>query len=299
MPKTAGTYHIPILAEAALNWWLTEPSGRYIDGTFGGGGHSRMLLERLSPEGRLLAFDRDADAVAHNPIDDPRLVLIHHNFAYAPQFARFLDFVPVHGVLLDLGVSSHQLDEGSRGFSYRFDAELDMRMDRQQSLTAAEVVNRYSEEALTRILETWGELPRAAAVAARIVEARRGRPILTTQQLADVALPLKPRSMKSFRFLSQLFQALRVEVNDEIGSLRRFLDGMAPLLAEGGRMVLITFQGQEDRVVKAFVRSDTARRHGIRLRTKNVVRPSWEERRRNARARSARMRVLEKVSAHE
>ncbi len=287
-------YHVPVLAEEAVKWWMTTPDGNYIDGTFGGGGHSRLLLERLGPTGRLLAFDRDADAVARNPIEDARLTLIHHNYAFAANYARFLEMTPIHGVLLDLGVSSHQLDTPDRGFSFHGEGPLDMRMDQDQPLTAADVLNRYSEEDLAEVFRRWGEVPRAEQLARAVVEARRRTPWRTTAQLAAMADRFRPRNKKPGRFLAQVFQALRVEVNREIENLQRFLETTAPLLAPGGRMVLITFQGEEDRTVKAFIRSQTARTLGIRLVTKNVIRPAWDERRLNPRARSARMRVLER-----
>jgi len=292
--QQASFYHVPVLGKEAIRWWYTDPDGIYVDGTFGGGGHSQRLLDLLSKKARLLAFDRDVEAIANNPINDIRLTLIHHNYEYAANYARFLGWIPIHGVLLDLGVSSHQLDHMMRGFSYRGDGPLDMRMDRQQQKTAADVLNRYSVTELARIFRMWGDVPRAEHLAKAIVNGRRHHPWRTTGQLVSLALQYKPRSMKPAKFLSQVFQALRVEVNDEVGSLQRFLHAMAPLMAPGGRMVLITFQGAEDRTIKNFAKSELARRLGIRIVTKNVVRPSWEERKSNPRARSARMRVLER-----
>ena len=296
-------YHIPVLLKEAVRFLAIKPDGIYVDCTFGGGGHTRAILEQLGPRGLLFAFDQDAAAQANRP-EDRRLVFVPENFRHMARFLRLHEVVSVDGMLADLGVSSHQLDNGERGFSHRFESELDMRMDRRQSLTAAKVLEGYSTESLQRIFQRYGEVTNARTLAARIVDRRIQSPIRTVADLkAAIHDCVKGNPA---RYYSQVFQALRIEVNDELGAFEELLKQSKGLLKPGGRMVVITFHSLEDRLVKNFFKGlseveDVFDWYGHskpgqwKVLTRKPVGPDDEERRKNPRSRSARMRAAEKT----
>jgi 16S rRNA (cytosine1402-N4)-methyltransferase len=295
-----GGYHVPVMLREAVDALAVRPDGVYVDCTFGGGGHSRSILERLGPEGRLVAFDQDADARRNLP-DDGRLLFVQENFRHVGRFLRVHGLIPVDGVLADLGVSSHQFDEGSRGFSIRSDAPLDMRMDRRQPLTAADWLRDRSEAELQDILGRYGEVPNARTLAAAIVAARRLSPIEGVRDLLDVLEPLSKGNPHRYR--AQVFQALRMAVNDETGALEDMLSQMPGLIRRGGRLVVITFHSLEDRIVKRFMRGGDGGDDKVDVlygtRPEAPFEPLFrkpqeateEETRMNPRSRSARLRA--------
>jgi 16S rRNA (cytosine1402-N4)-methyltransferase len=299
----AGKYHVPVLLEEALDALSIEPAGVYVDLTFGGGGHSRGMLERLGPKGRLIAFDQDEDARRNLP-DDPRLTFVPHNFRHVERFLRLHKAMPVDGVLADLGVSSHQFDEGERGFSIRFDAALDMRMDRRQSLTAAQLVKESSKEELHRIFERYGEVTNAKTLARTIVDTRAAQSMHSVKQFMDALQGVVKGN--PHRYFAQVFQALRIAVNDEFGALEEMLSQLTSIVRPGGRVAIITFHSLEDRIVKHFFKEGavgTVSRDEIfgtrpdppfRTVHKKPVLPTEKETRANPRARSAKLRVAEK-----
>ena len=281
-----------------------KPDGVYVDVTFGGGGHSREILKHLSAKGRLLAFDQDVDAQANIPNDD-RLTFIDQNFRFLKNNCRLHAAIPVDGVLADLGVSSHQFDRPERGFSTRFDADLDMRMDQSSSLTANEVVNSYSEEDLHRIFGIYGEIQNAKSLAKTIVTARLNQPIETISGLKEVIKKLIPKG-KENKYLAQVFQALRIEVNQELEALQDFLLQAADVLAVGGRLVVMSYHSLEDRLVKNFIAKGKFRGEvekdffGNPLKpleavSRKAITASEEEIKKNSRARSAKLRVAVKL----
>ena len=299
------SYHDPVLLKESIEALAVQRDGVYIDATFGGGGHSRLILERLGPEGHLLAFDQDEDALANLP-DDDRFIFNHHNFRFLKRFLRLHGFLQVDGILADLGVSSHQLDTAERGFSNRFDAELDMRMNRQLERTAADVVNSYSAVGLQEVFSRYGELRNARTLAQQLVDARSARPLRTVGDLVGVAEKLirGPRH----RYLAQLFQALRMEVNDELGALRELLEASLEMLKPGGRLVVIAYHSIEDRLVKQFLKTGNVDGEvqrddygnifrPFRILTKKALTPPAAEIDRNPRARSARLRVGERIQS--
>ncbi|HIR82931.1 MAG TPA: 16S rRNA (cytosine(1402)-N(4))-methyltransferase RsmH [Candidatus Cryptobacteroides pullicola] len=332
-------YHIPVLLHESVDALVTDPAGLYADATFGGGSHSREILSRLGPEGRLFAFDRDADALANAP-EDTRITLIHNNFRFIHNYmllecrstdsslhrntgnsgCRKTDAAGQHedgsagypetgevldGVLADLGVSSHQFDTAGRGFSFRYSAALDMRMNAQGGKTAADIVNSYTQEELERILRLFGEVDNARRLAQLIVAARTKAPVLTTDDLYGAIRPALP-SFAEHKYLAKVYQAFRIEVNDEMRSLEKFLYGAAASLKKGGRLVVITYHSLEDRMVKNFIRSgnvdgiiekDTfgVARTPLRAVNRKPVLPSEEEIASNTRARSAKLRIAEKI----
>ena len=300
----AGKYHVPVLLEEALDALAIRPDGVYVDLTFGGGGHSRGILDRLGPEGRLIAFDQDEDARRNLP-DDPRLTFVPHNFRHVERFLRLHKVLPVDGVLADLGVSSHQFDEGERGFSIRFDAALDMRMDRRQSLTAAQLVRETPEEELHRIFERYGEVTNARTLARTIVETRASQAMQTVKQFMDALQGVVKGNPN--RYFAQVFQALRIAVNDEFGALEEMLSQLPSVLKPGGRVAIITFHSLEDRIVKHFFKEGaigpvtrdeifgTRPESPFRAVHKKPVLPTEREIRINPRARSAKLRVAEKM----
>jgi len=303
MTNKPSTYHIPVLLEESVKALNIRPDGVYVDATFGGGGHSRAILERLGPEGRLLAFDRDEDAAA-NTIDDPRFSLIHADYGFLKNYLRAHGVRRIDGLLADLGVSSHQFDTAERGFSHRFEGPLDMRMDRSQTLTAAKVVNEYDEEELARIFAQYGELRNARSLASALVRYRRQHPVRSTRELmAAVAghIPAKWRN----KLLSQLFQALRIEVNGELDSVKRLLEQAAEVIRPGGRLAVITYHSLEDRPVKYFIRSGNFQDKPVKdfygniltpfRKTGKIIVPTAEEIKTNPRARSAKLRVAERT----
>lgn len=296
-------YHRPVLLDESIEWLGVRPGGVYLDLTYGGGGHSQKILEKLGQNGRLIAFDRDEDVWSHVP-DDPRFTLVPSNYRHVSRFVDYLGLEHVDGVLADLGVSSHQFDIGERGFSYRADAPLDMRMGRRSGKTAADVLNEYAESDIARMLALYGEVKRAGAVARAIVKRRSTRQMATTLDLVEV---LKPFSGKAeWKFYSQVFQAIRIEVNDELSSLEDALVGSLEVLRPGGRLVVISYHSLEDRLVKWFMRSGNVSGEvekddfGVVITPWNVLlkkplEPGANEVEENSRARSARMRVAEKI----
>lgn len=297
-------YHKPVLLLESVEALLGNPSGIYADATFGGGGHSREILSRLSPEGRLIAFDRDEDSRANIP-DDTRLEWIGNNCRFIRNYTLLKGYTDgIDGILADLGVSSHQFDTAQRGFSFRFDAPLDMRMNREGKRTARDILATYSEEDLARLLRLYGEVENAGRVAALIVKARQTREIVTTTELNEAIREATP-ALAAHKYLAKVYQALRIEVNDEMRSLEKFLEGAAESLKTGGRLVVITYHSLEDRMVKNFIRSGNVEgkmekdlygrtKAPLKAVGKDIV-PREEEIAGNTRARSARMRVAEKI----
>lgn len=298
-------YHIPVLLDASVSALVTDPSGVYADATFGGGGHSGEILSRLSPEGRLVAFDRDADAIA-NGIDDKRLTLVRNNFRFIRNFLLYEGYTGgIDGILADLGVSSHQFDTPERGFSFRYDAVLDMRMNAENGTTAADIINSGKEEDLEKIFRVYGEVENSGRIARLICKARETAPITTTGELEtalDQALPQFARH----KALAKIYQALRIEVNQEMRSLEKFLSGAAASLKPRGRLVIITYHSLEDRMVKNFIRSGNVDGKAekdfygkviapLRAVNKKPILPDEEEISSNTRARSAKLRIAEKT----
>lgn len=244
-------YHTPVMLQECIDALAIRPDGTYVDVTFGGGGHSREIIKNLGADGRLLAFDQDADAQA-NLIDDGRFVFIDQNFRYLKNFCRLHNAIPVDGILADLGVSSFQFDRAERGFSIRFDAELDMRMNQSAELSAKEIVNSYTEAELHRIFGIYGEIQNAKSLARTVVTARLNAPINTVADLKNAIQGLIPRG-KENKYLAQVFQALRIEVNQELEALKDFLTQSAEVLVSGGRLVVMSYHSLEDRLVKNFI----------------------------------------------
>ncbi|WP_422350384.1 16S rRNA (cytosine(1402)-N(4))-methyltransferase RsmH [Flagellimonas sp.] len=296
-------YHDPVLLQESVDGLNIKENGVYVDVTFGGGGHSKEILKRLGKEGRLFAFDQDEDALA-NAIDDDRFQLINQNFQFLKQYLKFYGIRKVDGILADFGVSSHQFDEAERGFSIRYDAELDMRMNRNSELSAYEVVNTYSQEDLAAVLFQYGELRNAKALAKTIVDYRTEQPIKTTDQLKAVLQRFLPK-MKENKILAQIYQAIRIEVNQEIEVLKAFLQQAPDLLEAGGRLSLISYHSLEDRLVKRFIRAGKFEGEpekdfygNINVPLKKVgglIVPTTEEIARNNRARSAKLRIAERI----
>ena len=296
-------YHDPVLLNACIEGLRINPSGTYVDVTFGGGGHSREILKHLGPDGKLFAFDQDNDAAANAP-DDERFTLIPHNFKFIKNYLKLYRAVPVDGILADLGVSSHQFDEAGRGFSIRFDANLDMRMNVLQGMTAQKLLETYSEEELRRIFKEYGELSEAGKLAKHLINVRSDRPIKTTQQLMDIIRPFMRRGQEH-TFAAQVFQSIRIEVNDELESLKQMLLQTSELLGPGGRLVVMSYHSLEDRLVKNFIRSGKFEgevekdlfgnsKVPFKAITRKPVRPDAEEITRNNRSRSAILRIGEK-----
>ena len=297
-------YHIPALLDECIEGLRIKPDGTYVDVTFGGGGHSRAIMSQLGPEGHLYSFDQDLDAYA-NRIDDPRFTFVHSNFAYLCNFMRFYGVDKVDGIIADLGVSFHHFDEGERGFSFRADGRLDMRMNRDAHRDAAWIVANYTEEQLADVLYLYGELRQARRMASAIVKARNAGTLTTTGQLVEVVKPfIAPKAEK--KELAQVFQALRIEVNDEIATLKKLLESSLKVLKPGGRLVVLTYHSLEDRLVKNFIKSgnvegkvekDFFGRVNAPLRAVNnkVIVASDAEVERNPRARSAKLRIAELV----
>lgn len=296
-------YHNPVLLKESVDGLDIKENGVYVDVTFGGGGHSKEILKRLGKEGKLFAFDQDEDALA-NTIDDERFQLINQNFQFLKQFLKFYGIRKVDGILADFGVSSHQFDEAERGFSIRFNADLDMRMNRNNKLSAYHVVNKYSQENLASVLFQYGELRNANAIANTIVESRLEAPIKTTDQLKEILKRFLPK-MKENKILAQIYQAIRIEVNQEIEVLKDFLLQAPEVLKEGGRFSLISYHSLEDRLVKRFIRAGKFEGEpekdfygNIDVPLKKVgglIVPSAEEIVQNNRARSAKLRIAERI----
>jgi len=296
-------YHVPVLFAESLAWLDIRPDGTYVDLTFGGGGHSRGILENLGPQGRLYGFDQDADARANAP-DDSRFHFVESNFRFLRGALRFRGVTQIDGILADLGVSSHHFDTPERGFSFRFDGPLDMRMNRRGRLTAEQVVNGYSAEELTRVLRTWGEVEMPHRVAAAIERARAVQSITTIEALVEAVRPCIPKREEN-RFLSKVFQGIRIEVNREMEALRMMLEQSLKVLCSGGRLAVISYHSLEDRMVKNFMRSGNTDGNiekdfygqataPFEVLTRKALVPSETEFMQNPRARSARLRVAEK-----
>lgn len=309
MTPTADTYHVPVLLQESVDGLDIQPDGVYVDVTFGGGGHSREILRRLGPKGMLFGFDQDEDAEKNignlgNYVQGPRFIFIRSNFRYVKQWMRYHGISQIDGLLADLGVSSHHFDDAERGFSFRFDAPLDMRMNRRATLTAADVVNNYSEEQLSDVFYLYGELRNARQVAAAIVKARQLQPIKTTAQLQETVEKLFAREREK-KEVTKLFQALRIEVNHEMDALAQMLTAATALLKPGGRLSIITYHSLEDRMVKNIIRSgriDGKQQQDFFGRTDCALRPigkpivpTSDEQQQNPRSRSAKLRVAEKV----
>lgn len=297
------TYHSPVLLIESVEGLNIKPDGVYVDVTFGGGGHSKEILKRLGEKGRLLAFDQDEDALP-NAIDDGRFQLVNENFRYIKQFLKFYGIRKVDGILADFGVSSHQFDRAERGFSTRFDADLDMRMSKKNQISAFDVVNVYDYGELRKVLFEYGDLRNANAMAKTIVEQREIAPIKTTDQLKEVLGQYLPKH-REHKILAQIYQAIRIEVNQEIEVIKEFLLQVPELLNEGGRLSVISYHSLEDRLVKRFIRAGRFEGEpekdfygNIKVPLKKIgglVVPSKEEIKRNNRARSAKLRIAERV----
>jgi 16S rRNA (cytosine1402-N4)-methyltransferase len=295
-------YHNPVLLKETVKGLNIKADGIYVDVTFGGGGHSREILKFLGPKGRLIAFDQDKDALL-NTIDDTRFLLINENFRHIKRFLRFHGIKSVDGILADFGVSSHQFDEADRGFSIRFDAQLDMRMNKQDVLSAHSLVNTYEEEDLKRVFWQYGELRTAPVLARTIVEARQHKSIETTFELKSVLKKHLPKGREN-KILAQIYQAIRIEVNQEIEVLKEFLLQTPELLNEGGRLSVISYHSLEDRLVKRFIRNglfegeperDVFGNFEVPLKKSGgLIVPNAEEIKLNNRARSAKLRIAEK-----
>ena len=305
MTETAPTYHVPVLLNESIDGLAIKPGGTYVDVTFGGGGHSREILRRLGPDGRLFSFDQDADA-EKNIVDDGRFTFVHSNFRWLANWMRYYEVEHIDGLLADLGVSSHHFDDAERGFSFRYDAPLDMRMNREGGKTAADIVNSDSQEQLADIFYLYGELRQSRQIAAAIVKARTQKPILTTQDFLQVVDPLFRRE-KEKKDMARLFQALRIEVNHEMAALSEMLTSATKLLAAGGRLSVITYHSLEDRMVKNVMKTGNVNGKAeedpvygrkpspYRLVNNKVIVPSEEETERNPRSRSAKLRIAEKL----
>ena len=304
MIKTAETYHISVLLEESVDGLDIQPDGIYVDVTFGGGGHSQEILKRLGKNGHLYGFDQDADAEL-NIVNDDRFTFVRSNFRYLKNWMRYYEVEQIDGLLADLGVSSHHFDDELRGFSFRFDSPLDMRMNKRAGMTAADILNTYSEEQLADVFYLYGELKNARKLASVLVKARQASPINTTGQLVELTEKLFAREREK-KEMTKLFQALRIEVNHEMDALREMLKGACQLLKPGGRLSVITYHSLEDRIVKNVMRAGNAEgkveqdfygktKSPLHLINNRVTVPSAEELERNPRSRSAKLRIAEKI----
>jgi 16S rRNA (cytosine1402-N4)-methyltransferase len=302
--NVSANYHIPVLFNETLEGLNIQPSGVYVDCTFGGGGHSKGILEKLNENGKLFAFDQDADAKNNVP-NDKRIVFIPQNFKHIQRFLRLHQITQVNGVLADLGVSSHQFDEGTRGFSIRFDGPLDMRMNIQQSLKASDIIAAYSEQQLHKMFEQYGEVTNSKTLAKHIEQTRKQMPAQTIQQFKSLIAPVVKGNPN--KYWAQVFQALRIEVNDELGALKELLQQLPEILKPNGRAAFITFHSLEDRLVKNFFKQggfeevldnpfvQEEKSTIFQLINKKPITASTEELKSNSRSRSAKLRVAEKI----
>ena len=307
MKSEGGTYHVPVLLSESVEGLNIKGDGIYVDVTFGGGGHSREILRRLDKKGHLYSFDQDADAEA-NVVDDERFTFVRSNFRYLKNWMRYYEVEYVDGLLADLGVSSHHFDDADRGFSFRFDAPLDMRMNKRAGQTAADIVNNYDEQRLADVFYLYGELKQSRRIAAAIVNWRKEKRISTTTDLMEATdkLFLREREKKE---QTKMFQALRIEVNHEMEALRDMLLGATEILGKGGRLSIITYHSLEDRIVKNVMRAGNVEGRikqdffgraecPFQLVNNKVITPSNEELERNPRSRSAKLRIAETISQH-
>ena len=303
MIVTAETYHVPVLLKESVDGLDIQPDGIYVDVTFGGGGHSREILSRLGKNGHLYSFDQDADA-EKNIVADDRFTFVRSNFRYISQWMRYYQVEKINGLLADLGVSSHHFDDETRGFSFRFDAPLDMRMNKRAGLTAADILNNYTEEQLADVFYLYGELKNARRLAKAIVSYRSNQHIETTAHLTEATEQLM-RTEREKKDMARLYQALRIEVNREMDALRDMLKGATELLDEGGRLSVITYHSLEDRIVKNVMKAGNAegkieqdfygRISSPYRMVGKMITPSQEEQGRNPRSRSAKLRIAEKI----
>ena len=314
MVKTAETYHVPVLLKPSVDGLNIQSGGIYVDVTFGGGGHSREILSRLDNQAHLYSFDQDADAeqnVIHREgstekrfVDDARFTFVRSNFRYLKNWMRYYGVEKIDGLLADLGVSSHHFDDESRGFSFRFDAPLDMRMNKRAGLTAADVVNDYNEEALANLFYLYGELKQSRRIAAALAKVRAQQRIATTQDFLKATEPLFKREREK-KDMAKLFQALRIEVNHEMDALKEMLQSATELLRSGGRLSVITYHSLEDRIVKNMMKAGNAEGKKVQdfygrietpfnLVNNKVIVPSADEQQENPRSRSAKLRIAEK-----
>jgi len=305
MIKTAGTYHVSVLLNESVDGLDIQPDGVYVDATFGGGGHAREILRRMGSKGHLYGFDQDMDA-EQNALKDDRFTFVRSNFRYVKQWMRYYGVEHIDGLLADLGVSSHHFDDAARGFSFRYDAPLDMRMNQRAQLTAADVLNGYDEQRLADILYLYGELKQARRIAAAIVRARQQQPVTTTGQLLNILGMGADGAAAWKKDAARIFQALRIEVNHEMDALRDLLRAACELLRPGGRLVVITYHSLEDRIVKNVMRSGNAEgrveqdffgrvQSPLHILNNRVTTPSAEEQEQNPRSRSAKLRVAGKT----
>ncbi|HEY5371423.1 MAG TPA: 16S rRNA (cytosine(1402)-N(4))-methyltransferase RsmH [Hanamia sp.] len=301
--KEQGIYHVPVLLQEVIDGLQIIPSGVYVDCTFGGGGHSKKMLEQLSASGKLIVFDQDEDARKNVP-EDARVTFVPHNFRHLQRFLRFYKIEKVNGILADLGVSSHQINEAERGFSTRFDAALDMRMNQGESKTAGDIIKKYPEEVLHKIFEQYGEVTNSKTLAKTIVDLRRTQSLYTINEFKNALYPIVKGNPE--KYFAQVFQALRIEVNDELNVLKEMLGQSVDVLQEGGRIAVITFHSLEDRIVKNFFRDGTFKEKQkdvfgnsmgseLKLITKKPIIPTEEELKNNPRARSSKLRIAEKI----
>ena len=301
---TTEVYHLPVMLNECIQGLKIKEDGLYVDVTFGGGGHSKEILKHLGPKGKLYAFDQDLDALGNLP-DDDRLVFINHNFKYIKQFLQYLKAIPVDGILADLGISSHQINEADKGFAHRLGGDLDMRMDRKSGLKASDVVNTYSEKELLRVFNTYGEVRNAYKLVLLIIAKRKINPVTTIDEFKDAIRNCIPGKEES-KYLSQVFQALRIEVNEEMKALESLLENSASVLEKGGRLVVMSYHSLEDRMVKNFINSGNVagevekdffgnKTELFKSLTKKPIIPSDEEIDRNRRSRSAKLRIAEKI----
>jgi len=295
-------YHTPVLLEESIEGLKIHPNGIYVDATYGGSGHSKKILEKLD-NGRLIAFDQDLEAES-NILDDNRLIFIKHNFRYMKNFVQYLGYQQLDGILADLGVSSHHLDAPERGFSFRFEAPLDMRMDKMAALTASNVLNEYAPSRLQEVFRNYGEIRKTRSIVDAIVNYRQEEPIQTTNQLVELLKSQTPEKTRN-KFLARIFQALRIEVNQEVENLKYFLVQSKEMLKNQGRLAVISYHSVEDRLVKNYMKTGNFEGEPVRdfygnleapfrAINKKVITPSWEEVRGNNRARSAKLRIAEK-----
>jgi 16S rRNA (cytosine1402-N4)-methyltransferase len=296
-------YHVPVLAQESISGLNIQKDGIYVDATFGGGGHTRLILNELD-KGKLAAFDRDSDAQLNVP-EDTRFTLFPHNYRFISNFLNYAGMSPVDGILADLGVSSHQFDQAERGFSFRFDGPLDLRMDTQHGVPAHQIVNEYEENQLIHIFSAYGEIKNSRTLASALIKARQQKPIASTQDMVEALKSLLPKNREN-KYLAQVFQALRIEANQELDSLRDFLVQCPDLLKKGGRLVIISYHSLEDRLVKNFLRSgnlDGKEEKDIfgqsstpfKLISRKAIQAQEEEIQSNNRARSARLRIAERI----
>lgn len=302
--KTAECYHVPVLLHESIDGLDIKPGGVYVDVTFGGGGHSREILRRLDPTARLFSFDQDTDAERNVPEGAEGFTFVRSNFRYLKNWMRFYDVDHIDGLLADLGVSSHHFDDAERGFSFRFDAPLDMRMNKRAGKTAADIVNSYDEQQLADIFYLYGEMKNSRRIAAALAKARADKPIATTQDFLKAVEPLFRREREK-KDMARLFQALRIEVNHEMVALKQMLAAATELLAPGGRLSVITYHSLEDRIVKNFMKTGNAEGKAeqdffgrieapYKLVNNKVIVPDDDEQQRNPRSRSAKLRIAEK-----